>query len=362
MIGAALVVGAAVSWSTVWDKVIIPMVTSPVVGLILAFALMRLIARIFANKNPQSVGRGFRHAQTFSAAAMALGHGLQDAQKTMGVIVLALVSTGHLAASDPDIPLWVVASCAGAISLGTAVGGKKIMKTLGRRVIDLDPPRIRCRIHRSQRPVCHGSSGMHLSPPGHHRCNHRRGYGEACEERSLASRPEYRLRMVTHPASSGIVRGTRSLGHQSHQRSVTRWGYFQNAFRVGADAPLLAVMAFRPHYGREPALLNHLDAYFERGRQLHLISSQLTAVARAAGDEILTIHHWVDSAAAKTAHADVRMLRAMRAICRVADRMAWPKSRAVLIRSSNSPGWNYPLPTACSKDSVPGRAWEGIDR
>lgn len=140
VVGAALIFGTVISWSTVWDKVVIPMVTSPFVGLILAFLVMRLIVAIFRNRNPQRVGGGFRHAQTVSAAGMAMGHGLQDAQKTMGVIMLLLISMGYQSASD-EMPVWVVFACAGAISIGTAVGGKKIMRTLGRRIIDLDPAR-----------------------------------------------------------------------------------------------------------------------------------------------------------------------------------------------------------------------------
>jgi PiT family inorganic phosphate transporter len=83
--------------------------------------------------------RGFRIAQTVSAAAMALGHGLQDAQKTMGVIVLALVVGGFHQGSE--VPWWVILVSAGALSLGTYAGGWRIMRTLGRRIIDLDPPR-----------------------------------------------------------------------------------------------------------------------------------------------------------------------------------------------------------------------------
>jgi PiT family inorganic phosphate transporter len=79
-------------------------------------------------------------SQTVSAAAMALGHGLQDAQKTMGVIFLALLTAGYADPGD-DLPFWVIASAAGAISLGTWSGGWRIMRTLGRRIIDLDPPR-----------------------------------------------------------------------------------------------------------------------------------------------------------------------------------------------------------------------------
>lgn len=141
LVGASLAAGTLVNWHTVWAKVIIPMVTSPVVGLVGAFLFMRLIATIFANANPKRVSSGFRHAQTVSAAAMALGHGLQDAQKTMGIIVLVLITMGHHSPDASDIPIWVVASAAGAISLGTAAGGQRIMRTLGRRIIDLDPAR-----------------------------------------------------------------------------------------------------------------------------------------------------------------------------------------------------------------------------
>lgn len=129
-----------VNWSILWSKVIIPMVTSPFVGLILAFILMRAIARVFANMNPQNVGRGFRHAQTVSAAGMALGHGLQDAQKTMGIIMLVLFSVGE-AEKGTEPYLWVVILCSTAIGLGTAAGGKRVMKTLGRRIGDIDPAR-----------------------------------------------------------------------------------------------------------------------------------------------------------------------------------------------------------------------------
>ena len=89
--------------------------------------------------SPTKLTRGFRHAQTVSAAAMALGHGLQDAQKTMGVIVLALVVGGFH--QGFEIPWWVVLLAAGALSAGTYAGGWRIMRTLGRRIIDLDPPR-----------------------------------------------------------------------------------------------------------------------------------------------------------------------------------------------------------------------------
>jgi PiT family inorganic phosphate transporter len=140
LIGAALASSSVVHWSVLLDKVVIPMVLSPVVGFSLAFALMLAIMWIFARRNPHKTNRGFRLAQTVSAAAMALGHGLQDAQKTMGVIFLALLTGGYVA-PDSRLPVWVIAASAGAISLGTYAGGWRIMRTLGRRIIHLDPAR-----------------------------------------------------------------------------------------------------------------------------------------------------------------------------------------------------------------------------
>lgn len=137
--GVGVAAGVTVHWQVILDKVVIPMVASPVVGFTLAFFLMVALLWAFRNANPHKVTRRFRIAQTASAAAMALGHGLQDAQKTMGVIVLALVAGGL---HDGDtIPLWVKLASASAISLGTYSGGWRIMRTLGRRVIELDPAR-----------------------------------------------------------------------------------------------------------------------------------------------------------------------------------------------------------------------------
>ena len=142
LVGAALAaVGTAgVQWLGIVEKVVIPMVVSPLVGFSVAGLLMVVIMWVFRNKSAGPVNRGFRLAQTISAAAMALGHGLQDAQKTMGVIFLALLTYGSVGPDD-DIPLWVIVVAASAISLGTYSGGWRIMRTLGRRIIHLDPPR-----------------------------------------------------------------------------------------------------------------------------------------------------------------------------------------------------------------------------
>ncbi|GAY10534.1 inorganic phosphate transporter [Pseudonocardia sp. N23] len=139
LVGAALASAGTVQWAGVLEKVVIPMVVSPIVGFALAGLVMIALLWVFKDGRPQRVTRGFRHAQTVSAAAMALGHGLQDAQKTMGVIVLALVVGGYH--QGFDIPWWVIVLSAGALSAGTAAGGWRIMRTLGRRIIDLDPPR-----------------------------------------------------------------------------------------------------------------------------------------------------------------------------------------------------------------------------
>ncbi len=140
MVGAALPAGIAVHWGGLWSKVVVPMVTSPIVGFVLAFALMIGILWAFRRAHPGKVTRNFRIAQTVSAAGMALGHGIQDAQKTMGVVMLALIASGH-ATDSSAVPWWVLWSTAIAISLGTYSGGWRIMRTLGRRIIELDPPR-----------------------------------------------------------------------------------------------------------------------------------------------------------------------------------------------------------------------------
>jgi PiT family inorganic phosphate transporter len=139
LVGAALASANTVKWGGVLEKVIIPMLVSPVVGFLLAYLVMIALLWIFKDARPTKVNRGFRTAQTVSAAAMALGHGLQDAQKTMGVIVLALVVGGFH--QGTEVPWWVILISAGALSAGTYSGGWRIMRTLGRRIIDLDPPR-----------------------------------------------------------------------------------------------------------------------------------------------------------------------------------------------------------------------------
>lgn len=140
LVGAAVAAGVSASWDVVLKKVVIPMFLSPLFAFSAAFLVMLAIMWIFRSISPHKANRNFRIAQTISAAAMALGHGLQDAQKTMGVIFLALLTGGYVAESE-GLPLWVIIAAATAISLGTYSGGWRIMRTLGRRIIHLDPPR-----------------------------------------------------------------------------------------------------------------------------------------------------------------------------------------------------------------------------
>ncbi|WP_049572004.1 inorganic phosphate transporter [Streptomyces sp. SBT349] len=140
LVGAALAGASTVHGTGVLTKVVLPMLISPVIGLLLGYLVMVAILWLFRRANPQRAQRGFRMAQTVSAAGMALGHGLQDAQKTMGVVTMALV-IAEVADEDDGIPVWVRISCAVMLSLGTYAGGWRIMRTLGRRIIELDPPR-----------------------------------------------------------------------------------------------------------------------------------------------------------------------------------------------------------------------------
>mgnify|MGYP001036690900 CR=1 FL=1 len=138
--GAALAAGATVHWMGIFQKVIVPMLVSPIVGIVVGFLVMKLILRLFRDANPGRTKRGFRLAQTASAAAMAFGHGMQDAAKTAGVVVLALTVAGYQSGENHHIPLWVLVMSAVVISMGTYAGGWRIMRTLGRGIIHLDPP------------------------------------------------------------------------------------------------------------------------------------------------------------------------------------------------------------------------------
>jgi PiT family inorganic phosphate transporter len=137
----ATIVGAGVDQlkpDGIWNKVIVPLVSSPVIGFTLGFVLMVILYWLFRRAGRRPLANVFRRLQVLSAGYMAFAHGSNDAQKTMGIITLALVAAGVL----PDaqtIPWEVIVISATALSLGTAVGGWRIMHTMGHRVVELEP-------------------------------------------------------------------------------------------------------------------------------------------------------------------------------------------------------------------------------
>jgi len=118
-------------------KVLVPMIVSPLIGFAGAFGLMLAIYWIFRKARRRPLGRIFRRIQVISAGFMAFSHGSNDAQKTMGIVTLALFSAGVI--PDVTVPVWVIVMAASALSLGTAIGGWRIMRTMGHRVADLEP-------------------------------------------------------------------------------------------------------------------------------------------------------------------------------------------------------------------------------
>ena len=120
-----------VKWEGLKDKVLIPSLLAPFLGIVLAAALMIAITWIIRRAHPGKVNRGFRRLQLVSGGFVAFTHGTNDAQKTMGIIMLALISTGHLSADAERPPTWVIVSAALAMALGTYAGGWRIIKTLG---------------------------------------------------------------------------------------------------------------------------------------------------------------------------------------------------------------------------------------
>jgi PiT family inorganic phosphate transporter len=141
LLGATIVYTASLNdiiWTGVFDKVIIPLFTSPLIGFVLGYSIMKLINWLLGRLPRSRVNGVFARMQIVSAAAVAFMHGTNDAQKTMGIITLALFTAGLLQ-SPEHIPVWVKVLCGAAIAAGTSVGGWKIMKTMGGGVTKLEP-------------------------------------------------------------------------------------------------------------------------------------------------------------------------------------------------------------------------------
>jgi len=118
-------------------KIVLALVTSPLIGMGLGFVIMKTLYWLFGDLPPGKVNRGFHRLQIFSAALLSFNHGSNDAQKAMGIITLALVAAGMQSALD--VPTWVKVSCATAMGLGTAMGGWRIIRTLGVKIFKLEP-------------------------------------------------------------------------------------------------------------------------------------------------------------------------------------------------------------------------------
>jgi len=139
LVGAALVQSGSkgVDWSGIWQKVILPGAASPLIGFVGAFALLVVIYRIFHRLTPGVANRGFRLGQLVSGTWVAFTHGANDAQKTMGVIALALFTHGSI--TSFYIPTWVKIAAGLTIAAGTYAGGWRIIRTLGQRIYGLQP-------------------------------------------------------------------------------------------------------------------------------------------------------------------------------------------------------------------------------
>ncbi len=143
LIGAAIAAaGISSIHSSGVETIVLFMVVSPIIGMIIGFLFALMIMRAFRKSHPTKINNYFRRLQLFSAAFYSLTHGTNDAQKTMGIIALLLITAGVSAPGSPDtlpIPPWVIISCAAAIGLGTFFGGWKIVKTMAQRVTRLRP-------------------------------------------------------------------------------------------------------------------------------------------------------------------------------------------------------------------------------
>lgn len=140
LIGAAIATSKTISvvyWVNFFWKVVLWLFLSPIIGFIMGYIFMKILNYILRDKKPSWVTRFFSKAQVASAMLMALNHGGNDAQKSMGVITMALISGGVI--SQFSIPQWVKISCAASMALGTMLGGKKIIKTMGHNMAKLAP-------------------------------------------------------------------------------------------------------------------------------------------------------------------------------------------------------------------------------
>lgn len=120
-------------------KIIMALLISPIIGIVLGFMVMKILYFLFQEAAPSRINHGFKKMQILSAALLAFNHGSNDAQKSMGIITMALIAGGLQATTNLAPPLWVKIACALAMSLGTAAGGWKIIRTMGGKIFKLEP-------------------------------------------------------------------------------------------------------------------------------------------------------------------------------------------------------------------------------
>lgn len=141
VVGAAFAAAGsgAVKGAGLLEKVIVPALVAPVIAFLAAGMAILIAYRMVGRMRPGPVNRGYRVGQIASLSLLSLSHGTNDAQKTMGIITLALIANGSVAGTNPDPPVWVIVSAASAIALGTYSGGWRIIRTMGSRIIKMDP-------------------------------------------------------------------------------------------------------------------------------------------------------------------------------------------------------------------------------
>lgn len=130
---------SVINMPNVIHKVILPMVISPFLGFVVGFLVILILLNIFHKMRPEVLNKLFRKMQLFSSGFLAFSHGSNDAQKTMGIITLSLMTAGIIHNKTFEIPLWVICACAGTLALGTMTGGWKIIKTMSSKVIKMKP-------------------------------------------------------------------------------------------------------------------------------------------------------------------------------------------------------------------------------
>lgn len=130
---------SVINTHNVIHKVLIPMICSPILGFVVGFLVILVLLKIFYKMRPENLNRIFKKMQLFSSGFLAFSHGSNDAQKTMGIITLALMTAGLVQHKTFEIPIWVICACAATLALGTMTGGMKIIKTMSSKIIKMKP-------------------------------------------------------------------------------------------------------------------------------------------------------------------------------------------------------------------------------